>query len=135
MTPPAVDPGLPPINIISIVSSFPEFDSAAVSTVLNPAVLGVTEQKSAPKNFSSGFCPARDASFSVTRNKMVPAIVSTAVAVITILLCSRYLLKCHLLRATSSHTIKPIPPTSIKETTTRLTTASPSNATRDEYSS
>ncbi len=43
LMPPAVEPGLPPINIKIIVKNFPLSDKAAVSTVLNPAVLAVTE--------------------------------------------------------------------------------------------
>ena len=60
-TPPAVEPGLPPINIITIVIIFPAFESAAVSTVLKPAVRGVTDENSAPSSFSSGLIPAKDA--------------------------------------------------------------------------
>ena len=46
LTPPAVDPGLPPINIRIVVRSLLLSVSAAVSTVLNPAVLAVTDPNS-----------------------------------------------------------------------------------------
>ena len=40
--PPAVEPGLPPMSIRTIRVIFPASDIAASSTVLAPAVLGVT---------------------------------------------------------------------------------------------
>ena len=43
-TPPAVDPGLPPKNIKITVKNLLASLKAATSTVLKPAVLGVTEQ-------------------------------------------------------------------------------------------
>lgn len=46
LIPPAVEPGLPPMNIKIIVSNLLAGDNAAVSIVLKPAVLGVTAQKS-----------------------------------------------------------------------------------------
>ena len=59
-----MEPGLPPINIITIVSNFPAFDNAAVSTELNPAVLGVTEEKLAFR-FVPQFGPIKGIYFSV----------------------------------------------------------------------
>jgi hypothetical protein len=51
--PPPVLPGAAPINIRSIVSSLPPSEREAISTVLKPAVLGVTEWKKAErKRFS-----------------------------------------------------------------------------------
>ena len=43
--PPAVEPGEPPINIRKIVRILLAGESAAVSVVLKPAVLAVTESK------------------------------------------------------------------------------------------
>ena len=43
LIPPAVDPGLPPMNIRIIVTSLLPSVNAPVSVVLNPAVLAVTE--------------------------------------------------------------------------------------------
>ena len=43
LIPPAVEPGLPPMNMSTIVKSLLSGVSAAVSTVLKPAVLAVTE--------------------------------------------------------------------------------------------
>ena len=44
LIPPAVEPGAPPINIKTMVKSLLPSVIAPVSTELNPAVLGVTEQ-------------------------------------------------------------------------------------------
>ena len=44
LTPPAVEPGAPPINIRTTVKSLPPSVIAPTSTVLNPAVRGVTAQ-------------------------------------------------------------------------------------------
>lgn len=45
LMPPAVEPGLPPMNMSMTVRSFEASESAAVSTLLKPAVLGVTAEK------------------------------------------------------------------------------------------
>ena len=64
-TPPAVEPGLPPINIRTIVKNLLESFSAAVSTLLKPAVLGVTELNREPNILSLTFIPASTLSFSI----------------------------------------------------------------------
>ena len=43
--PPAVEPGEPPMNIRNVVRILPAGESEAVSTLLKPAVLAVTESK------------------------------------------------------------------------------------------
>ena len=45
--PPAVEPELPPINIKTFVRILPDDVRALISTVLNPAVLGLTDKKKA----------------------------------------------------------------------------------------
>ena len=52
LTPPAVDPVDPPINISTIVSSFPELVKLFKSSELKPAVLGLTDKNSAFSIFS-----------------------------------------------------------------------------------
>ena len=42
LMPPAVEPGLPPINMRTVVSALPDSESFVKSMVLKPAVLGVT---------------------------------------------------------------------------------------------
>ena len=54
LIPPAVDPGLPPINIKMMVRSQLFSDSFVRSTVLNPAVLGVMALKKEAKTFPAG---------------------------------------------------------------------------------
>ena len=51
LIPPAVEPELPPTNIKTTVKSFEDSVSEAMSTVLNPAVLGVTALKKLFNNF------------------------------------------------------------------------------------
>ena len=43
LIPPAVDPGLPPINIKTFINIFELVVNEAISIVLKPAVLAVTE--------------------------------------------------------------------------------------------
>lgn len=52
LSPPAVDPELPPININIIVKRELLSDKEAVSIVLNPAVLGVIAWKSEARKAS-----------------------------------------------------------------------------------
>ena len=64
LMPPAVEPGLPPINISIILKSFPPSDISAVSIVLNPAVRAVTEANRDAYTFPPSESPAMDASAS-----------------------------------------------------------------------
>ena len=59
MIPPAVEPGLPPINMSTAVKNLLPSVSAAVSTVLKPAVLGVTALNRQARNFSDPVMPTR----------------------------------------------------------------------------
>ena len=52
LTPPAVDPGLPPMNINTIVNNLPELVKAFKSIALKPAVLGLTDKKNEFNTFS-----------------------------------------------------------------------------------
>lgn len=49
LIPPAVEPGEPPVIINIIIIKTPASLSAVKSTVLKPAVLGVTDWKKEPK--------------------------------------------------------------------------------------
>jgi len=51
LIPPAVEPGLPPIIINIIVKKLPLSESPDILTVLNPAVLGVTDWNNEAKIF------------------------------------------------------------------------------------
>ena len=62
--PPAVDPGLPPMNIRSTVSILELVVSPAVSMVLKPAVRAVTELKAEVSTVSFTDIPAIRLSFS-----------------------------------------------------------------------
>ena len=68
LIPPAVEPGLPPINIRTIVSILLASVKAPVSTELNPAVLAVTELNNAPSILSLTFIVAKRLLFSKIRN-------------------------------------------------------------------
>ena len=57
--PPAVEPGLPPMNIRMMVSSLLPSVKAAVSVVLKPAVLAVTELNKEVRIFPLVFIPTR----------------------------------------------------------------------------
>ena len=50
LMPPAVDPGAPPVNMSATSSSRPVSLIVSISTVLNPAVRGVTAWKSEAQN-------------------------------------------------------------------------------------
>ena len=58
LTPPAVEPGLPPMNMRITVRSRPPSVMAAVSMVLNPAVRAVTEAKREERSVAPGPIPA-----------------------------------------------------------------------------
>ena len=64
LIPPAVEPGLPPINIRSTVSILELVVRPAVSIVLNPAVLAVTELNAEVRTASLADIPAIRPSFS-----------------------------------------------------------------------
>ena len=59
LIPPAVDPGLPPMNMRMADRNLLPSVRAAVSTLLNPAVLGVTALKKQARNVSEPFSPTR----------------------------------------------------------------------------
>ena len=69
-TPPAVDPGLPPINIKITVSILLASVSAAVSTVLNPAVLAVTAEKERSEPFRFHPFPSKDSEIQTGKTAM-----------------------------------------------------------------
>ncbi len=56
LTPPAVEP--PPINMRMMESSLPPSEREPMSVVLNPAVRGVTAQKTELHSFPTGLMPA-----------------------------------------------------------------------------
>ncbi|MPN48259.1 hypothetical protein SDC9_195865 [bioreactor metagenome] len=131
--PPAVEPGLPPINISIIVRSLPESDMEATSTTLNPAVLGVIAQNKDAMIFCGIVMPASVLSYSNAYMSNVPMTIRMAVAESTILVCNSYFLKLNLCFETSSHTKNPIPPITISADMVRLTMASVENEVNDEY--
>ena len=81
LTPPAVDPEFPPINIKIIVSNFPELVSSFKLTELKPAVLGLIDKNNELKILSARenswklpFCPTPVN--SKTKNKIAGKIIS-----------------------------------------------------------
>ena len=87
LMPPAVEPEPPPININSMFKSFEAPLIPARSMVLNPAVLGVTDAKTAPSTFSFTVIPAKSPLFSKMPNNSAPPNTRIADAVSTILVC------------------------------------------------
>ena len=65
LTPPAVEPGLPPITISIIVRSIDPSDNSAILTVLNPAVLGVIDWKNDANHDSVVPMPAKEFVLSI----------------------------------------------------------------------
>ena len=59
LTPPAVEPGLPPMNISAVISRLPETDSLLRSVVKNPAVRAETEWKNDTSSCLPVLMPAR----------------------------------------------------------------------------
>lgn len=84
--PPAVEPELPPINIKIMVKSLDASEKEAISTVLKPAVLGVTALKKLFKSFDEKDISLNNLLFSKIKNKSVPRHSKTAETVNTILL-------------------------------------------------
>ena len=64
LMPPAVDPGLPPMNIRIMVKNLLPSDRAPVSMELKPAVLAVTELNKEDKIFPLTYMSAMRRSFS-----------------------------------------------------------------------
>ena len=58
LIPPAVEPGLPPINIKMMLKSLLLSESCAISVVLKPAVLVVTESNRQVRNVSPPLSPS-----------------------------------------------------------------------------
>ena len=85
LIPPAVDPGLPPINMRNMVSILLLSVSAAVSTVLNPAVLAVTEPNKELSTFPWVDIPSSVFWLSNRYRSAAPPITRIAVVTSTIL--------------------------------------------------
>ena len=85
LTPPPVEPGEAPMNIRTIISRIVSLASIPMSTVLNPAVRGVTDwNREASTRFSHGR-PFRIRLLSNTKNSTAPPAISTPVAISTTL--------------------------------------------------
>ena len=110
LIPPAVEPELPPMNIKITVKSFDDSVREAISTVLNPAVLGVTALKKLLSNFVLKGIPLNKLLYSKAKNKSVPITSKAALVVKTILLCRFNFLNRKRFIVKSSHTRKPKPP-------------------------
>ena len=76
------------------VSTVPAPLSEAVSTVLKPAVRGVTAENSAASTRSPADSPAKAALRSVMKNSTAGTTISTIEKLSTSLLCSRYRRTC-----------------------------------------
>ena len=122
LTPPAVEPGQPPINMSIIVRSLLACVIAPKSTVLYPAVLGVTEAKNEVINLSLKGIPASTPFLSNTMNMIVGITTNIIELTTTIFVCRVYFLKCSLLCLMSAHTVNPRPPISISAIIVMLTT-------------
>jgi len=135
LIPPAVEPGLPPMNMSTIVKSLLSGVSAAVSTVLKPAVLAVTEPNNDANMAPGVSMPAMVLFFSKIYKNSPPPKTSISVVDITILAWSEYLLSLNFLVLTSFHMVKPIPPMMISSIIVILTNGSAAYFVNDEYSS
>jgi hypothetical protein len=87
-TPPPVDPGEAPINMRIMMSRMLSFWRRPISTVLKPAVLGVTDWKRQIRNLvphgaSRMMCP-----LSKRKSRIVPEAIRTAVVMRTIRVCA-----------------------------------------------
>ncbi len=131
--PPAVDPGLPPTNISSIVTTSVAGRIDPVSTLLNPAVRGVAPWKNDATSFSpgasgpsvAGFVHSSAATASVASASRPAETPSTSRA------CSvRRRRARRASRPTSISTWCPSPPTTKPTATTRSTVASPAKPAR-----
>ena len=98
--PPPVDPGEAPIIISIIITSSPDFENVPSEYVANPAVLADTLIKNAPIHEI----------FSVILRSRAPAIISTILTDITILVCIENFFHLNLFSHNSHITKKPIPP-------------------------
>ena len=93
LTPPAVDPGLPPINIKISVSSLLPSVMAAGSTVLKPAVLAVTDANKLFKICPLALMPTIRFCRSSTQKSPAPPNTSTNRAISTSFVCNKYFRK------------------------------------------
>ena len=93
LTPPAVDPGLPPINIKISVSSLLPSVMAAGSTVLKPAVLAVTDANKLVKICPLALMPTIRFCRSSTQKSPAPPNTSTNRAISTSFVCNKYFRK------------------------------------------
>ena len=127
--PPAVDPGEPPININAIMIMQPVSLIVVRSTVLNPAVLGVTDWKKELqiRSFSG-------ASENSKKKKYAAGIrIKSAVVVRITLLCIRYRFHFNPFVLISSQVINPIPPITINAIMAKFTNGSPTKEVSEEY--
>lgn len=129
--PPAVELELPPMNIRKIVKSFDASEREAISTLLKPAVLGVTALKKLFKSFPPNDISSNNLLCSKIKNKQVLSNKRMAVTVITILLCKLSLLKRKRFTVMSSQTRKPKPPIIISAEITSITNGSLLKLTRE----
>ena len=112
--PPAVEPELPPIIISRMVIIIVASLNLVISTVLKPAVLGVTARKNAAKNLSPPLIYAHCGAANSTKKKYTNGTVtSTSVPISAIFDCRRYLANCSLFFVRSSQVAKPKAPTII----------------------
>ena len=131
LTPPAVEPVLPPTNISMTVISQPASESSSMATVLYPAVLGVTDWKNEAKTRCGSVRSLKAWFASEKKKNTAPPKMSASVAVMTIFVCRLYFLKRNLQSITSLQTINPSPPTTMRNMMVRLTTGSPTYGVSD----
>ena len=120
------------MNMSMTVSSFEASESAAVSTLLKPAVLGVTEEKKltsicSPRGMSA-FMRLR----SMKKKSTAPPSISDAVDTSTSLVWRSYRRQCRPLSRMSSQTRKPMPPRTMSSIIVMLTSASSEYDTSEE---
>ena len=125
LMPPAVEPGLPPMNMSIIVSSLLAGESAAVSTLLKPAVLGVTAEKKLTSTCSPSGMPTFMRLRSIIKKSAAPPKVSMAEVMSTSLVCRHQRCACSPHLRMSSQTRKPMPPIVMSAMIVMLTRASP----------
>ena len=89
LIPPAVEPGLPPININNMVKSELLFDILLRSTTENPAVLGVVAMKKEERIFSKNGFPRSVWLYSKIKNRIVPPMRRRPVMMMTSFVCRR----------------------------------------------
>ena len=122
LIPPAVEPGAPPMIMRIIISAADAGDSAASSTVLNPAVRAVTELKKAVSILSPKgivFPDSKRRKSTAPEKRRIPVMTSTT------LVWSVNFFGSNRQAKMSCQTMKPTPPQRISAMITRLTVTSP----------